>query len=461
MPNQTARLEELTPLDVPLLRTEIPGPSSKEQWAREIKHSSPGLSALASLSQLVLSRGFGGLVQDVDGNVLIDFAFAMIGVGTGHRHPKVQNALEDELNNFLHTYDMASPARVQFFELLAELLPEQLQMYQMYSGGTETVEAGMRLAKSYTKQYEFIGLYKSFHGKSAGAMGLMGISYKNGFGPRPPGYALSPNAYCYRCPLGLEYPECGVACADMMQEVYDNETTGEVAAVVVEPIQGAGGIIVPPPEFLPKVEEFCRRNGLLLFVDEIFTGGGRTGKMWSWEHFNIKPDIVALGKGIGSGYPLGVIASSKEIMADFPWAQPAGGSTTFGGNNMAARAGHITLQTILEENLVEQAAEVGDLMLARLREMQDRHRIIGDVRGKGLVIGVEFVRDPITKELISTTHAEYLFKACLRRGLLLATATPNLRIMPSMVIGKQLAIKGLDLLDESISELEETMNLEA
>ncbi|MCE7988605.1 MAG: aspartate aminotransferase family protein [Caldilinea sp. CFX5] len=452
-------LEELTAADVPLIRTPLPGPRSQELWARESRFSSPGLSALATLSQLVLDQGSGALIRDVDGNVFIDFAMAMIGVSTGHRHPQVAAALKDELDNFLHTYDMASTARVDFFELLGELLPEQLRLFQMYSGGTETVEAALRLAKSYTKKYEFIGLYRGFHGKSIGSLGLMGVGYKNGFGPRAPGFMLTPNAYCYRCPLKLTYPSCGIACADMIEEVYANESTGQVAGVVVEPIQGAGGIIVPPPEFLPKIADFCRRRNLLLIVDEIFTGGGRTGTMWSFEQFGLQPDIVTLGKGIGSGYPVGVVAANETIMREAPWNQHGGGSTTFGGNNMAARAGYATLKTILAAKLAENAATVGAHMLRRLQEMQTRHPTMGDVRGLGLVLGVEFVRNRVTKELISTQEATFLFQQALQRGLMLPTATPVLRIMPSMVISQELADKGLDLLEESINALEDWMGV--
>lgn len=455
----TRPLEELGAADVPIIRTELPGPRSRELWARESRHASPGLSAMAALSQLVLADGRGALIRDVDGNVFIDFAMGMVGVSTGHVHPEVHAAMQEELERFLHTYDMASHARVQFFELLASLMPEQLQHFQMYSGGTETVEAGMRLAKSYTGKYEFIGLYRGFHGKTLGSLSLMGTAYKNGFGPRAPGMMLSPNAYCYRCPLKLTYPSCGVACADMIEEVYRNESTGQVAAVVLEPIQGAGGIIVPPPEFLQKIAEFCKRNGLLLFVDEIFTSAGRTGKMWAFEHFGLDPDIVTMGKGLGSGYPVGVVASSEPIMRDAPWAQHAGGSTTFGGNSVAATAAYATLRAIIDGDLMGNAQRVGEHMLARLREMQERHPVLGDVRGMGMVIGLEFVRDRETKEPISQAEAEQLFFECLRRGLLVPSAASIMRIVPPLVLSRELADRGLDLLEESIAALERHMGL--
>lgn len=454
---RTRLLEELTVDDVPIVQTEIPGPRSRALWDRGHRYDSPGLSAVASLSQIILDQGRGALIRDVDGNVFVDFAMGMVGVSTGHSHPQIRGALQAEMEKFLHTYDMASEARVRFFETLAELMPEQLQRFQMYSGGTETVEAGLRLAKSYTKKYEFIGLYRGFHGKSLGSLSLMGVAYKDGFGPKAPGFMLSPNAYAYRCPLCDG--QCSLACADMMEEVYKNESTGQVAAVVIEPVQAAGGIIVPPAEFLSKIADFCQQHGLLLFVDEIFTGAGRTGKMWAFEHYDLEPDILTLGKGIGSGYPLGVVASNETIMNDWPWAQHAGGSTTFGGNAIAARAGYATLQTIVEENMIDNAARVGAHMLQRLRDMQSRHPVMGDVRGLGLVLGVEYVRDRETKEPIRQAEAEYLFHQCLQRGLLVPTATYIMRIVPPLNISQALADKGLDLLEESIDALERWMGL--
>jgi 4-aminobutyrate aminotransferase-like enzyme len=243
----------------------------------------------------------------------------------------------------------------------------------------------------------------------------------------------------------------------MIEEVYRNESTGQVAAVVVEPIQGAGGIIVPPPEFLPKIAAFCKRNDLLLFVDEIFTSAGRSGKMWAFEHFDIDPDILSMGKGLGSGYPVGVVASSEPIMRDAPWAQHAGGSTTFGGNSVAATAAYATLRAILDGDMAGNAARVGAHMLERLRTMQQRHPVIGDVRGMGLVIGLEYVRDRETKEPIGQAEAEYLFFQCLRRGLLVPSAASIMRIVPPLVLSLELADKGLDLLEESIEALERWM----
>lgn len=447
-------LEELTASEVPIIRTEVPGPRSRTIRAKEERHASPGLSALATLSGLAVDEGRGALVRDVDGNVFIDFSSGTVVAVTGHSHPNIVGPIQEAVGKFLHIYDYASQARADFFEYLASLVPETLTHFQMYTGGAETVEAALRLAKSYTKKHEFISLYRAFHGKTLGALSLMGGGYKKGFGPLPGGFFLTPNAYCYRCPLGLTYPSCGVACADFITNIFQQETTGDVAAVVVEPIQGAGGVIVPPPEFLPKIADFCKRNGILLYADEILTSAGRTGKMWAIEHFDVKPDIMTMGKGIGSGFPLGVVASSEEIMSVWPWAQPYGGTSTYGGSPLSATAGLVTLQTLVAERLVENAATVGAHMKQRLQAMQAWHPCIGDVRGEGLLIGVEFVQDRETKELITVDQAQTLYLELVRRGVLVSNAAPIVRVTPPLVLTRELADRGLDLFDEALGAFE-------
>jgi 4-aminobutyrate aminotransferase / (S)-3-amino-2-methylpropionate transaminase / 5-aminovalerate transaminase len=338
-------------------------------------------------------------------------------------------------------------------------MPAGLDRFQMFSAGAETVEGGLRLAKSYTGKHEFISLYRGFHGKTLGAMSLMGGGYKKGFGPTASGFFLTPNAYCYRCPLGLTYPNCEVACADFIENVFEQETTGNVAAVVAEGIQGAGGVIVPPPEFLPKIQEFCRRNGILLFVDEVLTSAGRTGKLWASEHYDVQPDIMTLGKGIGSGFPLGVVASTEEIMSSWPWAQHNGGTSTYGGSPVSAAAGLATLMTLAEEDLVTNAAVVGEHMKRRLQEMQLRHPSMGDVRGQGMLIAVEFVRDRDSKERISAEEAEQLYRELVTRGVLVSSAAPIMRITPPLVLSKEMADRGLELFDEAVTAMEQQFKI--
>ncbi len=453
-PDLQKPLEMLTADEVPLLRTEIPGPRSRAVHEREAPYSSPGLSAIAVLSGLAMDEGRGALVRDVDGNVFIDFSSGTVVTVTGHAHPAVVKGLQEALEHFIHIYDYASEARAAFFEYLAGQMPEQLRMFQMYTGGAETVEAALRLARSATGRHEFISLYRAFHGKTLGALSLMGGMFKKGLGPLASGFHQTPNAYCYRCPLQLEYPSCGVACADFIENVYQQETSGDVAAVVVEPIQGAGGVIVPPPEFLTKIAAFCKRNGILLYVDEILTSAGRTGKMWAIEHYGVQPDIMTLGKGVGSGFPLGIVASRDDLMKVWPWAQYNGASTTFGGSPLSAVAGLLTLKAIVEEGMVENAARVGAHMKRRLKAIQERHETIGDVRGEGMLMGVEFVRDRRTKEPISAAEAEQLYLEVVRRGVLVSNAGQTLRITPPLVLSEELADRGLDLFEQAVSAFE-------
>lgn len=447
-------LSDLGAADVPVLRTELPGPGSRSISGREQPHSSPGLSAVASLSGLAMSDGYGPLVRDVDGNVFLDFSSGTVVTVTGHAHPTIVEGLKAALSRFIHIYDYASSSRADFYEQLAAVLPDSLSKFQMYTSGAETVEAAMRLAKSATGDHEFISLYRAFHGKTLGALSLMGGSFKKGLGPLAPGMHQTPNAYCYRCPLNLEYPSCGVACADVITDVYEQSTTDQVAAVVVEPIQGAGGVIVPPPEFMTKIEAFCRENGLLLHSDEILTSAGRTGKMWASEHYDISPDIMTMGKGLGSGYPLGVVAARDDLVDSWPWAQHNGASTTFGGSPLSATAGLLTLAVIQEENLLDNASRVGGHLKNELERMQTRHESMGDVRGEGMLIGIEFVTDRGTKEAISKDDAERLYREVVSRGLLVSNVGAVMRITPPLGLTKDMADRGLALLEQGITAFE-------
>lgn len=457
---QETPLAELSAEDTPIVRTEIPGPKSIEQWNRQAALSSPGLSAAATITHLCMDEGYGALVRDADGNVFIDFCAGTVVNVTGHNHPRVVSRIQEELERFIHIYDFLTPVRAEFFEALKECLPDNLSQYQMYTSGGETVEAAMRVATAASGgKYEFISLYRAFHGKTAGVRSLMGGAYKKGFGPSLAGHVQTANAYCYRCPIGREYPSCGAACADMIEDVYQQQTTGAVAAVVMEPIQGAGGVIVPPSEFVEKIRAFCDRNGLLLIMDEVLTAAGRTGKLWAHEHFDVRPDIMTMGKGIGSGFPLSILAASPDLMNSAPFNQPNGASTTFGGGPLAAAAGLATLQVLADESLVEQGARVGAHIKSRLQEIQKRHPIIGDVRGEGMLIGVEWVRNPDTKEPLDLDICNELYKEVVGRGVLLVTNAQIWRITPPLVMTEALADRALDLMEEAIEAVEKRFSL--
>ncbi len=308
--------------------------------------------------------------------------------------------------------------RARFLNLVSALLPEGITHIQLFSGGAEAVEAAFRLAKSVTKKFEFIGFWGGYHGKTAGVIGLLGGGYRNHQGPFPPGMHLSPYANCYRCPWNLKYPSCGLACAEHLRNVIKNDTQGEVAAIIIEPMQGTAGNVIPPDEFIHAVREIADECGALLIADEILTGFGRTGTMWASEQFDLKPDIMTIGKGIGGGFPLSAVASSFERMSAKPFGEPSGSSSSYGGNPLAAAAGLGAVEVILDEKLVENSARVGAKMLEALKRLQEKYRFIGDVRGRGLMIGVEMVADRKTKAPLDKTITRALFHEALERGLI-------------------------------------------
>src|SRR5262249_54433211 len=300
--------------------------------------------------------------------------------------PRYREILKQQIDEVA----VASPPtarRAEALEKVARHTPPGIDRIQLYSGGTEAVEAAMRLAKSHTKKFEFLSFWGGFHGKTAGSLSLIGDGTKNGLGPSLPGTYLTPYADCYRCPLGLSYPSCGVECASFARKVVKNSTTGALAAILVEPIQGTAGNVIPPPEFLPAVKDIARENGALLIADEMITGFGRTGRWFGVEHTGVQPDIITMGKGLGSGFPVSGLASTAEITRATPWGNPSGSSSSYGGNPLASAAVLASVSVLEEDGLVDNSARVGERLLGRLKDLQERHEMIGDVRGKGLLIG--------------------------------------------------------------------------
>lgn len=448
-------LAELDMENVPRISTPIPGPRSQDLWERDSVYHAGNSSAGAQFTQLVLHDALGALVRDVDGNVFIDFSSGTVVTGLGHCPREVVEALHREVDRLLHYYDFATAPRPQFFEALARTLPDSLQVFQMYTTGTEAVEAAIRVAKSATKKYEVLSFYNAFHGRTMGAMSLMGGSpQKRGFGPFVPGALHSVNAYCYRCPLGLTRDSCEVACARFVDKVYEQESDNSLAAVIIEPVQGSGGVIAHPPEFLRHLRQFCDRTGALLIFDEILTGAGRTGTMWAFEQAGVVPDILVAGKGLASGYPISLIAARRDLLDAEPFGAPGGGSTTFASSNLAAAAGLATLELFADGKVLENAREVGAAMLAALNEMADRHPLIGNVRGQGMLMAVELVSDRQAKTPVAAGVGKALLLALARRGVLTVTASHILRIAPPLVIPMELAMRGVELLDEALTEVE-------
>jgi 4-aminobutyrate aminotransferase-like enzyme len=429
-------------------RREI-GPRSARIVEQERRHMAPGLQSFAQYAGIAIATGRGATLADEDGHEYIDF-IAGIGVGSvGHCHPHYVEALKRQVERVTFG-SFTTETRARFLDLLSSVTPAGLTRIQMYSGGAEAVEAALRLAKAATKKHEVLGFWGGFHGKTGGVLGLLGSDFKHHLGPFTPGQHLSPYADCYRCPFKLRYPECGIACADYVRSVIRYQTGGEIAAIIVEPIQGTAGNVVPPDGFLRALRDIAHEHDALLIADEMLTGFGRTGRMWGAEHEGVVPDIMTVGKGMGGGFPLTGVVSTDTLTASKPWSNPSSSSSSYGGNPLASAAGLASLEIILKEELAKNAERVGAAMLARLASLQEKYEVIGDVRGKGLMIGVDLVRDRKTKEPVDKPVTRDLYEECLRRGLIAMSYTTPIRINPPLVISQETALAGLDVLDDAL-----------
>ena len=429
---------------------EIPGPRSRKIFEKEQRHIAPGLQSFALYSGLAMARGSGCTLADEDGNEYIDF-IAGIGVGSvGHCHPHYVETLKKQVER-LTFGSFTTETRARFLELLASVTPQGLTRIQLFSGGAEAVEAAFRLAKSVTKKFEFIGFWGGFHGKTGGVLGLLGDEFKQHLGPFMPGLYSSPYANCYRCPLKLTYPDCGIACAEHLRHVIRYQTQSEIAAIIVEPIQGTAGNVAPPKGFLQAVQAIAKEHGALLIADEMLTGFGRSGSMWGCDHDGVAPDVMTVGKGVGGGFPLSAVISTDELTKHKPFSNPSGSSSSYGGNPLAAAAGLAALEIIVKEDLVKNAERVGAAMLAKLEALKEKYRFIGDVRGKGLMLGLDLVKDRATKEPVSKDATKALFQECLRRGLVAMCYSPTIRINPPLVITEDRALEGLAIFDDALA----------
>ena len=428
--------------------TSIPGPASRALRAREDVHLAPGTQGYALMAGVAVDHAEGSTITDVDGNTFLDF-IGGIGVGSiGHSHPTWVEAIGTQAAR-ASIGSLTSTARVELLERFAEHPPAPgLHRLQLYSGGAEAVESALRLAKAATGKHEVVSCWGGFHGKTMGALSLMGSTFKHGLGPMVPGSHLVPYADCYRCPIGSSYPVCGLGCVELARKTIKLETTGAVAAVIVEPMQGTAGNVVPPPEFLPAMRSVADEAQALLIADEMITGLGRTGRWWGTEHTGVTPDIVTIGKAIGGGFPLSALATTDELANTRPWANPSGSSSSYGGNPLAAAAGAAALKIIDEESLVERSRTVGAAMLLELESWVDRYPFVGTVRGMGMFLAIELVSDKRTRAPLARPITERIFSACVQRGLLAMTYAASVRIQPPLTTDRATAFNGLAILRE-------------
>jgi len=427
-----------------------PGPKSKALFAEEQKHIAPGLQSIALYSQIAVASGHGRHLRDLDGKEYLDFV-AGIGVASlGYAHPDYVRIVSEQLAK-ISVGSFTSPHRAAFVKTLATVTPQGLDRVQLYSSGAEAVEAAVRLAKSRTKNYEVVGFWGGFHGKTGGVLGVLGDSFKHELGPLMPGLYLSPYPDPARCPLGARGGhDCAAHCLQFLREMIRRATAGAVAAVIVEPIQGTAGNVIPAPGFLPGLREITRELGSLLICDEMITGFGRTGRWWGCDHESVVPDIITVGKGMGGGFPVSGVVASTEVANAKPWGNPSGSSSSYGGNPLASAACDAALQIIIKENLVENSRKVGAALLQRLHGLKAESPCIGLVRGRGLLIGLDIV-NPKTGQPLERAVCRELFEECLTRGLLTMSYNPALRINPPLTITTEEALHGADIFAEALA----------
>jgi 4-aminobutyrate aminotransferase len=442
-------------MSVPEIKTPLPGPRAKAIIERDSKYVSPSYTRDYPF---VIARGEGAIVEDVDGNRFLDCAAGIAVNSTGVSHPEVVKAITDQAQKFIHMSgtDFYYEPQVRLAEELASIAPIDGDVRTFFANsGTEATEAAIKLSRYYTKRSGLIAFLGSFHGRSMGSLSLTASKaiQRRGFGPFMPGVYHAPFADCYRCPVGARPESCAAECLSFIEDqiLVHLISPDEVAAIVVEPIQGEGGYVVPPKQFLQRLRELTKQHGMMLVLDEVQSGMGRTGKMFAAEHFDLKSDIVTVAKGIASGLPLGVACARAEVMS---WP-PGAHASTFGGNPVSCAAANATIR-LLKEQLVANAAAVGDHLMSGLLELKNRHTLIGDVRGKGLMIGIELVKDRQTKQR-AIEERNALVQAAFRRGLLVLGAGKNaLRLAPPLVLTKALADTVLQILDDALGEVRRT-----
>jgi 4-aminobutyrate aminotransferase-like enzyme len=432
--------------------TEVPGPKSRALRTQESEHLAPGTQAIWEYAGIAIESGSGSELLDVDGNRFLDLVAGISVAALGYAHPRYLAEFGAQLAK-IHVGSFTTEARLKALKLLAEMLPPELDKVQLFSGGSEAVESALRLARAYTGKFEVLSFWGGFHGKTSGALAQMGSDFKHGLGPMAPGAHLTPYADCARCPFKLKHPSCGLLCVEFAREKLKKETTGKLAAILVEPMQGTAGNIVPPPDFLRALQDVAKENEALLIADEMITGFARTGRKFGIEHSGIRPDIMTLGKGMGGGYPVTAVATRADIARSEPWSKPSFSSSSYGGNPLASAAVASSLGIIRDEGLIERAARVGSRMKAGLSVLAERHSTMANVRGEGLFLGFDLVK-PGTSNPWSSAECRQLFNATLRRGVVTMAYAPRVRVNPPLIFTEAEADESLAVLDESLSEVE-------
>ena len=426
----------------------IPGPESRRLWDLDEEYVISGRSNISQSLPLVFERGQGVSIFDVDGNEYLDFSAGILTASTGHCHPHLVQCVKDQVEKLWHVYSYPTPERHDLCQRLTEYMPPGIDTYSFYCEGGITVEASLRAASSYNKRWFYAAMTHAYHGRTLLTRSLGPHLLPRLFGPSVNVVHLM-YPYCYRCPLKLTYPQCDLACVEASADLLQGGGHEPLSAVIFEPIAGAGGVITPPAGAWQRLAEICRGRDMLIIADEVLTGVGRTGRFLAIEHYGVQPDITTFGKGLGSGFPVMVVAGRKEIMASPPFGEAGGGgsSTSFGGSALGVAAASGTLDVFEAEGLVENTARLGGEISRRTQDWSEKYPIVGDVRGKGLLWGIELVKDQRTKEPYESAWIA-INRKCLENGVRLV---PN-RICPPLIITSAQLHRGLDVIEQAIRE---------
>lgn len=433
----------------PRIATRLPGPRARAIIGKDRRYASPSYNRAYPL---VVKRGLGAVIEDVDGNRFLDFCAGIAVCSTGHSHPRVVKAVKTQAEQFLHMAGVSFyyPAMAQLAEKLSRITPGR-RAKRVYFGnsGTETIEAAIKLAHQVKKRPNFLAFMGGFHGRTMGGLSLTASKavQRRSFSPLLAGVHHVPYGNCYRCVFNLKYPSCGFDCIRYIEDVVFKSVfpPEDIAALVIEPIQGEGGVVVPPPEYHAKLKALAEKYGILFIADEIQTGMGRTGKMFALEHWGVVPDMICIAKGIASGMPLGALVAPADLMT---WTKGSHAST-FGGNPVSCAAALETIR-LIEEGLLANARTMGERLLDRLRGLPEEDGRVGEVTGKGLLIGMEIVRDRKTKEPDAELRDRVL-RACFQNGLLLLPCgASRIRFSPPLVVNARQVDRAVGILREAL-----------
>ncbi|MFP3902914.1 MAG: aspartate aminotransferase family protein [Armatimonadota bacterium] len=433
---------------MPKIVTELPGPKARE-YIEKSRQFEP--QSMSDQVPLVWDKAEGCVITDVDGNEFLDWSSGVLVTNVGHCHPHYVEEVKDQADKLFNCYDFLTAPRANLAEKLVNVSPDHLDKVFLVTTGSDATEAAMRMARRAHDGFEIISFHGAFHGRTYGAASAAGsMGTKKGYGPMMTGFLHSPFPYCYRCPFGLNAEDCGYKCLEYLDWKVARESCDELCAVITEPYQGGAGSIIPPPGWFEGLDKWIKSRGLYLIFDEVQSSFGRTGTMFAMEHWDIKPDLVTLGKGLGSGIPCSAVLGTSEIMDVLP---PGSMGSTNGGNPMSSRAALAAINIIEDENLVQNSANMGEKFEERFEAIAQKHEELGDIRGMGLVWGLEFVKDAKSREPDPELTRRVVEEA-YQRGLCMIAPIGlygNVaRVAPPLVITDEEADESLDLFEAAL-----------